>query len=74
MNTYKISSFIRSPTDAQVTGEIDCSRDIRIGRSKTQMVSAENLANDAGWRHLAYTADGKVAQLFPFFKFNMKIF
>lgn len=55
--------FNRNPTDAQVTGEIDCSRDIRIGRSKTQMVSAENLANDAGWRHLAYTADGNVAQL-----------
>ena len=23
------------------------------------MVSAKNLANDAGWRHLAYTADGE---------------
>ena len=49
-----------NPQDAQVQGEINCTRDIRIGRSKTQMVSAENLSNDSGWRHLAYTADGKV--------------
>ena len=53
-----------NPQDAQVQGEINCTRDIRIGRSKTQMVSAENLSNDSGWRHLAYTADGKVVLLY----------
>ena len=54
---YKLVAFSRSPIDTKVEFEIDCSRDIRQGRSKNQMVSAETL-NDQGWKHLAYSTEG----------------